>query len=182
MAYVMLGRTELLNDMFIVGDFSTEQIKCDPAALEESNRLLEKFDDSQKEQLEKRARLWKISYLNVRSMKSSDGHREDVRSDNFLMDSDMFCLGETWLEKDVKVNYTGYCGYFANFGNGKGVAGYTKIGLTSPPEIVSSETYSAILFKTNKFNIIFIYLSQNYKRAVTYISIYLAMFLHTKIA
>jgi hypothetical protein len=182
MGYVMLGRTELLTDLYIAGDFSTEQIKCDPAALKESNRLLEIFDNSQKEQLEKRAGVWKISFLNVRSMKSTDGHREDVRSDNFLMDSDMFCLGETWLEKDDKVNYAGYSGYFANFGNGKGVAGYTKIGNTFPPEIVSSETYSAILFKTNKFSIIFIYLSQNYKRAVTYISIYLAMFLHTKIA
>ena len=45
----------------------------------------------------------------------------------------------------------GYLGYFANFGNGKGVAGYTKIGLVGPPETVSSETYSAILFKTCKF-------------------------------
>ena len=158
MAYVMLGRTELLNDMYIAGDFSTEQIKCDPAALEESKRLLEMFDHSQKEQLEKRATLWKISYVNVRSMKSADGHREDVRSDNFIMDSDMFGLGETWLEKDNKVEFDGYSGYFSNFGNGKGVAGYTKIGLESSPETVSSETYSAILFKTNQFHIIFLYL------------------------
>ena len=158
MAYVMLGRTELLNDMYISGDFSTEQIKCDPAALEESKRLLETFDNSQKKQLEKKRRLWKISYLNVRSMKSADGHRQDVRCDNFLMDSDMFGLGETWLENDDKVEFDGYSGYYSNFGNGKGVAGYTKISLESPPETVSSETYSAILFKTNQFHIIFLYL------------------------
>ena len=77
MAYVMLGRTELLNDMYIAGDFNVEQIKCDQFALAESKRLLEMFDNSQTEQLEKRAGLWKISYLNVRSMKSANGHRDD---------------------------------------------------------------------------------------------------------
>ena len=161
MAYVMLGRTELLNDMHIAGDFSVEQIKCDPAALTESKRLLEIFDNSQMEQFEKRQGLWKISYLNVRSMKSVDGHREDVRSDNLLMDSDMFGLGETWLENDNKVEFDNYSGYFANFGNGKGVAGYTKIGLNCPPETVSSQTYSAIHFKTSHFHIIFLYLSRD---------------------
>ena len=94
-------------------------------------------------------------------MKSADGHREDVRSDNFLMDSVMFSLGETWLENDNKVEFENYSGYFANFGNGKGVAGYTKIGLISPPETVSSQTYSAIHFKTRHFHIIFLYLSRD---------------------
>ena len=96
----MLGRTELLDDMFISGDFSVDQIKCDQAALAESKRLLKIFDDSQKEEMENRAGYWKISYVNVRSMKAVDGHREDIRTDNFLMDSDMIGLGETWLEKD----------------------------------------------------------------------------------
>ena len=48
MAYVMLGRTELLSDMYISGDFNVEQIKCDPSALAESKRLLTIFDNSQK--------------------------------------------------------------------------------------------------------------------------------------
>ena len=43
MAYVMLGRTELLNDMYIADDFSVEQIKCDASALAESKRLLAKW-------------------------------------------------------------------------------------------------------------------------------------------
>ena len=97
-------------------------------------------------------------------MKSAGGHREDVRSDNFLMDTDMFGLGETSLEQDNKVDYNGYSGYFANFGTGKGVAGFTKIDLTQPPETVSSKTYSAIQFKTDQFHIIFLYLSSNYNK------------------
>ena len=164
MAYVMLGRTELLSDMYIAGDFNVEQIKCDPSALAESKRLLTIFDNSQKKQTDKRNEVWKISYLNVRSIKSNDGHREDARHDNFLMDADVFGLGETWLEKDDKVDFEGYHGYHANFGNGKGVAGYTKIDLISTPEAISSDTYSAVFLRAHEFCIIFVYLSHNYKR------------------
>ena len=96
-------------------------------------------------------------------MKSSDGHRVDVAHDNILMDSDMFGLGETWLDKDKKVEFDNYNGYFSNFGNGKGVAGYSKLNLTRKPEIVSTETYSLISFRTFHFIIIFLYLSSNFK-------------------
>ena len=55
----MLGRTELLEDMHIVGKFNIDQIKCDPAALAESRRLDQIFNDSEDKQKEKRAGAWK---------------------------------------------------------------------------------------------------------------------------
>ena len=82
------------------------------------------------------------------------------------MDADMFGLGETWLEKDKEVHFDGYSGYFANFGTGKGVAGYSKIDLVAQPETVSTETYSGIFFKTQEFHIVFLYVSSNCKKAV----------------
>ena len=39
MAYVMLGRCESLDDMYIAGDFDPSLIKCDKAALKESQRI-----------------------------------------------------------------------------------------------------------------------------------------------
>ena len=164
----MLGRSERLEDLFIVGDFSIEQIKCDLAALAESNKLQQIFDDWESAQNHERAKHWKISYLNVRSMKSADGHREDVKADNFIMDTDMFGLGETWLEQDSKVEYDGFSSHFANFGTGKGVAGFTKLDSIASPLTVSSETYSAVSFKTTQFNIIFLYLSSNYDKTLVF--------------
>ena len=165
MAYVMLGRCELLEDLYIAGEFDVKQIICDiEFALPEAMRLLEEFEKSQKELRDQREKHWKISYLNVRSMKSYNGHREDVKSDNFIMDADMFGLGETWLEHDNKVDFDGFSSHFANFGTGKGVAGYSKMDLISQPETVSNETYSAISMKTKDFHIIFLYLSSNYKK------------------
>ena len=165
MAYVTLGRTQRLEDIFISGELDVSQIKADPKALEESKRLEEIFNQSEKEQEEKRSKCWKISYLNVRSMKSTDGHAKDVERDNAIMDADMFGLGETWLEKDQQVHFDGYSGYFANFGTGKGVAGYSKIDLVAQPETVSTETYSGIFFKAKDFHIAFLYVSSNCKKA-----------------
>ena len=82
------------------------------------------------------------------------------------MDADMFGLGETWLKKEKEVHFDGYSGYFANFGTGKGVAGYSKIDLVAQPETVSTETYSGIFFKTQEFHIVFLYVSSNCKKAV----------------
>ena len=97
-------------------------------------------------------------------MKTYDGHRKDIALDNIIMNTDMFGLAETWLEEDQQVHFNGFDGYFANFGNGKGVAGYNKLNLTCQPETVSSRTYSAIMFKARQFHIIFLYLSSNYNK------------------
>ena len=144
----MLSRATRAIDVHIVGEFCKEAIKCDTKyALPESERLLRIFDEQQSIEKESKENLIKISYLNVRSMKASDGHRKDIALDNVIMDSDMFGLAETWLEKDQEIHFDGFNGYFANFGNGKGVAGYNKLDLVSQPETVSSKTYSAIMFK-----------------------------------
>ena len=108
---------------------------------------------------EKRSKVWKISYLNVRSL---NAHCEDVRKDNFLIDSDILGLGETHLKEEEVVPIDEFFGVFANFGKGKGVAGYTKMDLQAEPCIVKSNSYSAILLKTHHFTIIFLYLSSNY--------------------
>ena len=51
MAYVMLGRSSRLQDLFIAGELDVNEIKCDPNALVESNRLEDLFDQSvEKEQ------------------------------------------------------------------------------------------------------------------------------------
>ena len=164
MAYVMLGRCERLEDLSIAGKLDFSQIKCDPTALEESKRLETNFDLAEKEEIQEKMNYWKICYLNVRSMKASNGHAEDVAIDNIIMNSDMFGLGETWLEQDQKRGFEGFSGYFANFGHGKGVAGYSKIELVSPPEKFESESYSAVKLKTSQFCIIFLYLSKTYNK------------------
>ena len=161
MAYVMLGRSSRRQDIYIAGELDTSQIKCDQDALEESKRLQDLFDDTEAEKKEKRSKTWKISYLNVRSL---NAHLLDVEKDNFIMDSDLLGLGETWLDGEETRPLNGFKGSFANFGKGKGVAGYNKMNLVASPEVVNSKFYSAILFQTLKFDVIFLYMSNDYNK------------------
>ena len=165
MAFVQLGRCERLSDIYIIPEpeLNVDAIRCDPEALAETERLEKIFDDTKRMETQRRDKYWQISFLNVRSIKALDGHREDVSNDELLMTSDLLGLGETWLEKDQTVHFPGFSGYFSTSGQGKGIAGYTKLNLIEEPKIISTKTCSAILFKTTTFHIIFLYLSKDYK-------------------
>ena len=163
MSYVMLGRSERLQDIYIAcdGELDTTAIKCNPDALEESQRLEKIFSEAEKKDKDMRFNHWKISYLNIRSLKA---HYQDVCNDNAINDSDIFGLAETWLDANESICFEGFSGYFANFGKGKGQAAFTKLDLCCEPEIISSKSCSAILLKATQFHIIFLYLSQNYDK------------------
>ena len=161
MAYFMLGRSSRLEDIYITGELDLSQIRCNQDALRESQRLLEIFDEREADLAEKRSKTFKISYLNVRSL---NAHQDDVKKDNLLIDSDLLGLGETWIEKDNTINLDGFSGCFASYGKGKGLAGYTKMKLMVPPKHIATKSCSAILFQTEKFDIIFLYLSNDYDK------------------
>ena len=158
MAMVMLSRATRVEDVHIVGSFTSDSIKCDTEyALPEAKRLLKLFDELEKEEKEEKEKFLKISYLNVRSIKSWIGKREDVLKDNLLLEADILGLGETWLEEDQAFYLDGYEGHFSNRGKGKGVAGFSKLKLISEAEAASNKRCSAVSFKTKDFNTIFLY-------------------------
>ena len=70
----------------------------------------------------------KVCSLNVRSLRR---HIEDVKSDPVLVQSDILCLQEIWLdpgeEEERRYQLEGFRGHFACVGNGKGVAVYVRL-------------------------------------------------------
>ena len=82
----------------------------------------------------------------------------DISKDTSLMDADVFALGETWLEQGESISFDGYEGHFANHGRGKGVSAYSKMKSTKLNS-VTSDTFSAITLRTEKFDTIFLYIS-----------------------
>lgn len=127
MAYVTLGRTELLKDIFIRGKVDPEGIHASPKALEETKRLQNLFDQNFQILNEREQKFWKISYLNVRSLQ---GKQKDVVNDNFLMSSDIFALAETWMKPGDSVAFNGFEGHFENHGQGKGLCTFSSIHFT----------------------------------------------------
>ena len=163
MAFVCLGRSKRLQDIYIQGDVDPAGIHASPEALAENERLDKIFDESIQKENDIKDKHWIVSYLNVRSLK---GHKNDVEIDSTLMQSDVIGLGETWLKPDENVKLNGFTGSFASYGRGKGVASFCK--LDSVPCTVNhsfaSENISAIHLTTNRFDIIFLYLSNGFSK------------------
>ena len=75
----------------------------------------------------------RVCSLNCRSLRK---HIGDVRTDPVLLQADVICLQETWLEKEEgetgDYQLEGYQAFFASVGPGKGVAVYAREGVTRP--------------------------------------------------
>lgn len=157
-----LGRCERLEDIYICGKFKEEGIHCSKEALQESKELHDQFSIIMKEMKTFDEKHWKISFVNVRSL---EAHHQDVQKSFRIMNSDMFGLGETWLEQCDLKEFQGFDGYFANSGRGKGVCGFSKIH-HFPPKTFSCKQYSLIQIQTSGFDIIFVYLSKGFNETM----------------
>lgn len=153
------GRCERLEDIFICGQFKKAGLRCSGVALEESNNLLAKFKSNMEEIESFNQTHWRVSYVNVRSLKA---HLTDVLNSQRLIQSDLLGLGETWLEEKENINIDGFNGYFANAGRGKGVSGFSKIELEHPPKTIATEKHSLVMLQTKHFDIVFLYLSKGF--------------------
>ena len=159
MAYVCLGRSKKLKDIYISRQLDIDGIHCLPDALAETKRLQHIFDENLLKEKEKRNLFWKICYLNISSLRNK---QEDVSNDNYLLDSDIFSLGETHLIPGETVHFPEYTGHYASSGRWRGTVAYSRMNLCAQPSTVITENYTAILTKTNEFDIIFLYLSKNF--------------------
>ena len=163
MAYVCLGRCEKLEDIYIVGNFDPNGIKCCPRSLEESNRLDQEFENIKELKESKYTDCFTISYLNINRMAP---HKEDILLDTWLMKSDIISFGETWLKSDQKIYFDDqdYKGTQANTlnANGKGIASFIKNKYEASWKQVANERFSAILTQTEFVDVISLYLSKDF--------------------
>ena len=158
MSYVMLGRTQTIDDLYIAGNVDFAAIQCSAIALEESKRLLTLFDKEKSQNEEFKGNHWMISYLNIRSLKA---HFGDVKNDNYLMEADVMTFGETWLDDGEAVEIGGFASSFVSNGRGKGIAAYSKMIEKTPNVSFKSDHYSVIKISTLHFDVFALYLSQN---------------------
>ncbi len=120
MAYVMLSRVCSILQLFILGKLEEEKIVVCKTVLDEYKRMEEVC-------VNRNPTMWnnpmlqgtRVSSLNVRSLRK---HIEDVRTDHVLLQSDLICLQETWMEEEEDENYyqlDGYKVHFNSQGRGK---------------------------------------------------------------
>jgi hypothetical protein len=141
MAYVMLGRSERLEDIFIAGNFDQRKIKCSPAAKFASENLFQKAlnNPANASAWHQNSGKLKVSLLNVRSLKA---HLDDLQKDFVLMKSDVICLTETWIlaEEQEAIHLPGYKVYHVAAGRGKGVTVCVKEDITTAEVTVANRS------------------------------------------
>ena len=154
----MLGRTEKLEDIFISGEIDFNGISCSRFALDECARLLKIFKEKQNTEMKEANDCRTISYLNIRSLRNKIS---EITKTPALIQSNIFSLGETWLEPMETILLDGHQSFFANYGRGKGIAVYSKESPACEPQVIASESLSMVVFTQDEIMAVFLYRSQN---------------------
>ena len=161
MLYVMLSRVCSLGQIFILEKFDETKMYPSNTALTELTRLdhisskrkLSKWETEEKD-------IIKISSLNCRSLMK---HHQDIIHDVPLLQSDIICLQETWLDNDNTTNdyeIPGYKLHLNSNGKGKGVAIYFKEETFELANFIKKETMQLSKFTSPVIDIVVIYRSQ----------------------
>ena len=135
MAYVVCGRVQRSSQLYL-RSFKKENIRVDPKALEEKNRISalakERVSGNKFRVIwcDKPPNVIKVATLNIQSLGGEDGHIADIRADHTLRNADILCLTETWLKKGSREGpiIEGYRSFAASNGQGAGVAVYVRKG------------------------------------------------------
>ena len=155
MGYVMLSRIQCLDQLIIVRpprskpELEIERIKPYPSALTELERL-QKLDLTQQE----KDYSMSVASLNTRSLRK---HFEDIKAHHSLIENNVICLQETWLEKgienDQRFSLPNRSSVFASGGPGKGVAIFFSDQF-QPIGTIVEEYYTLAAVKSEKMVII----------------------------
>ena len=131
MVYVMLSRVCSIQQLHIIDKFNPEKIAVSESVRDEAARMTEvSLNSNPCEWMDTASMGLRVCSLNCRSLRK---HIGDVRTDPVLLQADVICLQETWLEdgegEQGDYQLEGYQAFFASVGPGKGLALYVKEGL-----------------------------------------------------
>ena len=128
MVYVMLSRVCSMQQLHIIDKFDPEKISMHDGVRAEAARMARvSLNSNPCEWMDPAKVGLRVCSLNSRSLRK---HIQDVRTDPVLLQGDVICLQETWLEdgegEQGDYQLEGYRAFFASVGPGKGVAVYVK--------------------------------------------------------
>ena len=161
-AYVMLGRTENLQQIYL-DEFDNSKLGCNANSLKESESLQNKADEIvAKNTWFSKPGVFRLAHLNIRSLKN---HYKDLASDSFLLQSDIIGISETWFPSKGFIlpeiaAFSEYNQYYASAGRGKGVALFIKDSLkVLNTEKVSEQEFQLLKVNFEKLQVIVVYRS-----------------------
>ena len=152
MCYVILSRIVCLEQLHLQ-DFNPSKIYCNEEAKQEALNIKARALNKQFSRWHQRQKnCFKLSSLNIRSLQK---HFQDLKDDNFLQQSDILCVNETWLVDDPDTNFDGFSSHYLNK-RSKGVAMFTKI-IPEKLQRVHTETLSMLFVRFQLFDLLSVY-------------------------
>ena len=152
MCYVILSRIVCLEQLHLQ-TFKPSKIYCNEDAKLEALSIKARALNKQFSRWHQRQKnCFKLSSLNVRSLQK---HFQDLKDDNFLQQSDILCVNETWLVDDPDTNFDGFSSHYLNK-RSKGVAMFTKI-IPEKLQRVHTETLSMLFVRFQLFDLLSVY-------------------------
>ena len=127
----MFSRVQNLQQLIILDKMDPDKITVNADVEAEAKRMAKvSVNNNPCNWMSPKAAGLKVSSLNVRSLRR---HIDDVKSDPVLLQSDVICLQEIWLdpgeEEESRYQLEDFKGHFTCVGSGKGVAVYVKLKL-----------------------------------------------------
>ena len=134
MVYVMFSRVCSMQQLHILDQLDPEKISVNDSVRTEAARMARVSVNANPCEWMDPAKVGlRVCSLNCRSLRK---HIGDVRTDPVLLQGDVICLQETWLEdgegEQGDYQLEGYQAIFASVGPGKGLAVFIKEGLRRP--------------------------------------------------
>ena len=152
MSYVILSRITNIGQLYLK-DFKQSKIYCNPVAKREAKRLRARaINKKQTVWNEEKDNFVRITSLNARSLQL---HRNDLKNDEFIMQSDILCIQETWLSTDLDQPMGNFEDYYIHRGS-KGIALFSRL---KPLNILNlySDTCTIIKATYDAFDLINVY-------------------------
>ena len=152
MCYVILSRIMCLKQL-VLAPFNQAKIYCNDEAKAEALGIRDRALNRQSSPWDQgESKTFRISTLNVRSLQK---HFQDLNDDDFLQQSDILCVNETWLLSDPSVHFEGFCSHYLNM-KSKGTALYSKLNFEHL-EKVHSSSMSMIVARYQLFDVLSVY-------------------------
>ena len=159
-SYVMLSRVQALSQLLIIDSLPQDKFYASHQALEELKRLNKVSVNSNPPSWERHLHgSLKIATLNCHSLVNK---LPDISVDHMILFSDIICLSETWIARDIPEGLSELHGYELHLnsqGKGKGIATYYKLQNTEFQEDVKKPKFQLSKLSTQDFDIINVYRS-----------------------
>ena len=159
-AYVALGRTQELDQVYIISKLDPNKIYASPKALEEFSKMNARSVNQNPGVWEKEeSSTVKIVSLNIARL---EPHMESVKVDPTLLKADVIHLCETWVSPDhderEMFQLDGFRARFVSVGKGKGLVTYTRNTFIHSQDIKAAD-YQVTKFSNSVIDSIHLYRS-----------------------